>query len=352
MKRDYIWHANSEAEDFLKAYFPSKKILFIGSIGFDPRTLVTYETLKNISSDIYPILLQEMRKGGSKELRQRAQKTEQNLSERLGITPKLIKFPVFASDGAPIGGIELIKAIQTVEGIDEYTDIVIDICAMSRGIFFPLVKCFRDLIKQSGLKISLHILVVDHPSVDYRYKPQYHDRASYMKGFTGNAGRLGAPSTVKLWLPQLMGGRAGVYDTLYRFLRPDDVCPVLPFPGIKPKMVDELVIEYRTQISSWEIGLQNIVLTSESDPLDMYDAVIRTHNARLKIFPEQLTVLSPLGTKVSTIGGLLAAMDIDLPVAYVETIGYYEEELASDIPMDAINKQRLVHVWVDGPIYS
>lgn len=352
MKRDYIWHANSEAEEFLKDYFPSKRILFIGSIGFDPRTLVTFDALKKIASDICPIFLQEVRKGGSRDLRQRAQKTEQCLNERLGFTPKVIQFPVFASDGAPIGGIELIKAIQTIEGVSDNTDIVIDICAMSRGIFFPLVKYFRDFIQQNGLAISLHILVVDQPSLDYRYKPQYHDRASYMKGFTGNAGRRGVPSTVKLWLPQLMSSRAGVYDTLYRFLRPDDVCPVLPFPGIKPKMVDELVVEYRTHISSWEIGLQNIVLASESDPLDMYDAVIRTHNARLKIFPDQLTILSPLGTKVSTIGGLLAAMDSDLPVAYVETIGYYEEDLASDIPVEVVNKERLVHVWVDGPIYS
>lgn len=351
MKREYLWHANHDADEFIKEYFPEKKVLFIGSIGFDPRTLITYEKLKGISNDIVPIFLQEYRRSGSRDLRERAEETEKNLKDTLGFEPRIIKFPIFASDGAPIGGVELIKAVQTIENVADYTDIVIDICAMSRGIFFPLVKYFRNYIKENALSSSLHILVIDQPSVDYKYHPQYHDRASLMKGFTSNARLISEGAHIKLWLPQLMSSRTSVYETLYRFLSPDDVCPVLPFPGIRPKMVDELVIEYQEHISSWETGLQNIVLASESDPLDLYDSVYRAHQARCKIFDNQLTILSPLGTKVSTIGGLLAAMDFDLPVAYVETIGYYEKALSDNFPKEVINKENLVHVWVDGPIY-
>jgi hypothetical protein len=130
--------------------------------------------------------------------------------------------------------------------------------------------------------------------------------------------------------------------------QPNDVCPVLPFPGIRPKRVDELVIEYNNQIYTWQTSLQNIVLASESDPLDLYDTVIRVHKARQKICVPHITVLSPMGSKVSTIGGLLAAMDENLPVAYVETLGYHEDPAA--IP-DVVNIENLVHVWVDGPIY-
>lgn len=352
MKRDYIWHSNSDANDFIEKYFPEKKVLFIGSIGFDPRTLITYDKLKAITSDIVPIFLQELRKGGSKKLRERAENTEQSLKDKLGFEPTIIKFPIFASDGAPIGGLELIKAIQNIDNVGEYTDIIIDICAMSRGIFFPLVRYFREHIKQNATETSLHIMVIDEPAVDYKYKPQYHDRGSMMKGFTSNSRQLGRGTPVKLWLPQLMSSRSEVYEVLHRFLTPDDVCPVLPFPGIRPKMVDELVIEYQGHISSWETGLQNIVLAAESDPLDLYESVFRAHEARRKIFESrQLTILSPLGSKVSTIGGLLAAMDLDLPVAYVETIGYYEEELSEDFPAEEVDKKNLVHVWVDGPIY-
>lgn len=352
MKRDYLWHSNDDADEFIREYFPERKILFIGSIGFDPRTFITYEKVKAINSDIKPIFLQELRKGGSRKLRNRAEDTEKGLKDRLGFEPTIIKFPIFAADGAPIGGVELIKAIQSIQNVGEYTDIIIDICAMSRGIFFPLVRYFREYIKQNAAGTSLHIMVIDEPAVDYRYKPQYHDRGSMMRGFTSNSRQIGKGIPVKLWLPQLMSSRSEVYDTLHGFLKPDDVCPVLPFPGIRPKMVDELVIEYKDHISKWETGLQNIVLAAESDPLDLYESVFRAHEARKKIFDDrQLTILSPLGSKVSTIGGLLAAMDLDLPVAYVETIGYYEENLSEDFPPEEVNKQNLVHVWVDGPIY-
>lgn len=350
MKRDYIWHGNGESEQFLQDYFPSKNLLFIGSIGFDPRTLMTFQKLKGITTNIHPIFFEEDREEVSGDLKIRAKDTAEELGKILGHSPTTFTIPIFATDGAPIGGIELIKAAEkNIKNIAGYTDVVIDICAMSRGIFFPLVRYIRELIRQSKLNTSLHILVVDHPSVDYGYKPEYDDSASWMKGFDANAGLRGTQVSSKLWLPQLMSSRAGMYETLFNFLQPDDVCPVLPFPGIKPKRVDELVIEYRDQIDIWQTSLQNIVLASESDPLDLYDTVIRVHKARQKICDPHITVLSPMGSKVSTIGGLLAAMDEKLPVAYVETLGYHED-VNNPVP-DVPNIENLVHVWVDGPIY-
>ncbi|HEY8096418.1 MAG TPA: hypothetical protein VIE65_10060 [Methylobacter sp.] len=350
MRKEYIWHGNGKSEQFLTEYFPSKNILFIGSIGFDPRTLMTFQTLKAITNKIHPIFFEEDRENVSSELKSRAKQTAVELGKLLGQSPTTFTIPIFAADGAPIGGVELIKAAEkNIKGIASYTDVVIDICAMSRGIFFPLVRYIRDMIQRDKLETSLHVLVVDHPSVDYSYKPQYDDTASWMKGFDANAGLKGNPVASKLWLPQLMSGRSGMYETLFNFIQPNDVCPVLPFPGVKPKRVDELVIEYRDEIDKWDTSLQNIVLASESDPLDLYDTVIRVHKARQKICDPHITVLSPMGSKVSTIGGLLAAMDEELPVAYVETLGYHED--ANSSTPDVPDIKNLVHVWVDGPIY-
>lgn len=351
---DYIWHSNGDAIDFINDYFSiSGNVLYIGSIGFDPRTLSTYRRLKESAKEkVTPLFLLEERKQGSENLKNRAHKRELSLPEELGFQPKVLRIPIFAADGAPIGGPELIKAITIeVSDISGFTDIVIDICAMSRGIFFPLTRYIRDLIKASGHPISLHILVVDQPAVDYSYIPDYYDSAAWMRGFDGKAGLLSNNKTARLWLPQLMSQRKTVYETLYKFVNPQDVCPVLPFPGIKSKMVDELVIEYNEHITStWDTALQNIVLAAESDPLDMYHTVLRVDAARKKIFKNHSTILSPMGSKVSTIGGLLAAMDLDLPVAYVETLGYSENKSSETLELS--NEERLVHVWVDGPIYN
>lgn len=352
---DYIWHANIDAAEFIHDYFSkSGNILYIGSIGFDPRTLATYRRLKKSAGDkITPFFLLEERKAGSADLKERALKREQSLPDELGFKPKICRVPIFAEDGAPIGGTELIKLARAeIPDIRNFSDIVIDICAMSRGIFFPLTRYLREIIRVSEKPISLHILVVDQPAVDYSYRPDYYDSAGWMRGFDGGAGRLSRNAkAVKLWMPQLMSQRKSVYETLYKFVGPQDVCPVLPFPGIKAKMVDELVIEYNEHITSmWDTALQNIVLAAESDPLDMYHTVVRVDTARKKIFENSFTILSPMGSKVSTIGGLLAAMDLNLPVAYVETLGYSENKSVDSLEFS--NEERLVHVWVDGPVYN
>lgn len=351
--RNYIWHAGEDADTFIQQYFAkseSKSILFVGAIGFDLRALETYNRLtSNGVASIYPVFIIEERNLDSNVLKERAKQRRDSISTKLGLEPEIHTISIFAEDGAAVGGRRVIEMAETFD-IEQYTDIVIDISAMSRGIFFPLTRYLREKIKPAIKPLSLHILVIDEPAVDYSYVPHYDDRASYMHGYDGGVQRVGANKRVKLWLPQLMKNRPGAYDLIHSMVSPEDVCPVLPFPGINAKLVDELVAEYHEQIiNTWNTELQNIVLAAESDPLDLYHTVVRVDSARKKIFNEALTILSPMGSKVSTIGGMLAAMDLNLPVTYVETVGY-GLECKEHQPAHSHNK--MVHVWVDGPIYD
>lgn len=349
--RDYIWHSNQEAEAFISGYFNAdKNTLFIGSVGFDPRTFRIFKVFKETTqTSLVPIFTMEQRVMSSEPLAAIALTNFDQLSTILGTTPDVKNIQIFAEDRALIGGRRIVEMASKLD-IKSHTDIVIDISAMSRGIFFPLVRFLRERIKLEASYVSLHLLVVDHPRLDYSYLPEYEDKAAFMHGFDGGVQRVGVEETMRLWVPQLASGRAQVYDQIFAMVKPSDVCPVLPFPGVEAKMVDELASEYRTQIlDAWNTDLNNIVLAAESDPLDLYHTMIRVDKARKSVFAgilPTITVLSPLGTKVSTIGGLLAAMDLDLPVAYVETSGYNPTQEPPD------GGGELVHVWVDGPVYN
>ena len=61
-----------------------------------------------------------------------------------------------------------------------------------------------------------------------------------------------------------------------------------------------------------------------------------------------MLVLSPLGSKVTALGALMAALERDLPVAYLESIGY---ELEDTVP-EEIEKPYLIHIWLEGDVYS
>ncbi len=53
-----------------------------------------------------------------------------------------------------------------------------------------------------------------------------------------------------------------------------------------------------------------------------------------------------MGSKVLALGALLAALERDLPVAYLEAIAYEVADTA------AAAKPNLVHVWLAGDVYT
>ena len=60
-----------------------------------------------------------------------------------------------------------------------------------------------------------------------------------------------------------------------------------------------------------------------------------------------MLVLSPAGNKVMALGALLAALERDLPIVYLESVGY---ELESTVP-DRLDEPNLIHLWLEGDVY-
>ena len=61
-----------------------------------------------------------------------------------------------------------------------------------------------------------------------------------------------------------------------------------------------------------------------------------------------MLILSPLGSKVMALGALMAALERDLPVAYLESISYELDETS----LEEINQPNLIHLWLEGDAYS
>jgi hypothetical protein len=132
---------------------------------------------------------------------------------------------------------------------------------------------------------------------------------------------------------------------------PHDTCPILPFPASNPRLGDELAEEYLTELeSTWQADTRNIVYADEEDPIDLYRTILRLDDLRKPVFEEvggSLLVLSPLGSKVMALGALMAALERDLPVAHLESIGY---TLADAVPASR-PEANLIHIWLEGDVY-
>ena len=336
----------------MSSYFANgdRRVLLIAGGGFDPRATNIAKLLKNYCSPLADgIFIKEERPGPDPELLARAAK---NLQELKPCVAKaiVIEVDVFARDGAVIGGRTLLHKLELLR-LDEYTDIVVDMSALSVGISFPLVRYALEFADTRDK--NLHLFVCDLPSLDHSIVPQLADRATVVHGFRRvNAFYSDLPGA-KLWLPQLAPGANQALQRIFDEVQPNDTCPIVPFPARDPKLVDRLYAEYMVEIeSTWSVDADSFIYADEGDPLGLYRSIIRLNDELQQAFQAlggSLLIISPTGSKLLAIGALMAALDRDLPVYYIEARAYDITWNVSSLVEQSDAPVR--HVWLSGDAY-
>jgi hypothetical protein len=350
-----ILNRDNEALSFFSDWMgqSGRTVLLIAGAGFDPRaTKIPSYLAKLLPGRIRAIFIREERPNPQPELLTRA---ESNIAELRALIPNSTVHPIeifSKSDMAVIGGRAAAGLVSTY-GIEEISDVLIDCSALSRGIVFPLVRSVLEYAR--GGHKNVHLAVTDQPIVDEAIVTEPAERATTIHGFKGNLGLEASRNSAVLWLPQLVRGQRTTLTKIYDYLdpKPHDVCPILPFPSADLRRSDKLLQEYRVEIeSTWNVDHRNLVFADESNPLDLYRAILRIDDERSRIFEQiggSVIVLSPVGSKALSFGALMAAIDRDFPVAYVEALNYkVNYALIDRQPQD----ERLVHLWLQGDAYA
>lgn len=332
-------------EEFLAQ--PNRRVLLIAGAGFDPRATRVCELLSaHLRERLTGIFLREERPNADARLRERADRNLEKLT-KLVPTSTVPEIQIFASDNAVVGGREAVKAVAALR-LDDFSDIVLDCSALSKGVFFPVVRFL--LPKTQGR--NFHLFAVDQPRLDDNIAPVIWEQASNVHGFRGNLNSPEHVAAARLWLPQLVHGQRVTLDLIFQMVQPHDVCPILPFPASDPRLADKLVEAYGTEMESgWQVDPRNVVYADEHSPLDVYRAIVRIHEARKPIFESRGSqiILSPIGSKILSLGALLAALEHDFPVIYVEAIAYEMDfKQMDEVKQD---KGSLVHIWLEGEAY-
>ena len=346
-----VAHRGEDVDGFLDHYFArtDRNVFLVAGAGFDPRARVVATRLGNLTRTIRALFIREIRPDPPQSQRDQAAANTKALLAALN--GQQVELEIFGPDGAVIGGRNVINILrrQDFEGV---TDVIVDISALSAGTSFPAIRYFVERARRSGRTANLHVFVVHDPPLDTRIRALSGDAPGYVHGFRGRSTLSGMDDAAKLWLPQLTAGRRTVLGRLYDFVEPHETCPILPFPALDPRLGDALAEEYLTEIeNTWSVDPRNIVYADEADPLDLYRTILRLDDLRRPVFAEtggSMLVLSPVGSKVMALGALMAAVERDLPVAHVESIGY---EVGEDLP-DGIEQPDLVHIWLEGDVYS
>ena len=252
----YTMHRSSESLAFWTRHLSdqSRKVLLILGLGFDPRMCCGLRMLAGVRPGcIDECLLLKYTEGPHSPSQEYAALVENNHRELVslmdshgGITEGNIGIlSAAAAQGRPRRASDVIDQ----KLLDRFTDVVVDISALPRSIYFPILAKLLTLLDASADEAqvrNLHILVAEAVFVDERIREEgIAEKAGYIQGFSADLELQSTATVPRVWIPAIGEGQEEQLRRIYDHVHPDEICPVLPSPSVNPRRADDLIAEYR-----------------------------------------------------------------------------------------------------------
>lgn len=368
--RDYFLRDGEGFDEFWRAFLAERKrnLLFVLGHGFDARMCDGIERVLNLGGegtrDVALIAFDEGAESPSQiYLAQRTangERLEKLVQGRGTIGHRDIK--MFSDDNRRIGARSIAQEFASSAEFRSYTDVVVDISALPRSLYMPLLAKLLALFDgeaKGGEKRNLHVIVSHSPTIDGAIVEEgLEESASYLFGFAAAA--LESESTSgqpKIWIPVLGKRQPAQLERINQFVMPDEICPLLPSPARDPREGDSIMIEYRELLfDQLRVEPRNIIYAAESNPFEVYRQLMRSilhYDRALKPLGGCKVALSAMSSKLASMGVLLAAYElgrrepkVTVGVAHVESQGYRVESNGT------APSTTLFTMWLSGECYA
>ena len=253
------------------------------------------------------------------------------------------------------------RALAAVNDIREYTDVVIDISAMPRMIAMTVIakltRMLDDAYQNTGVDVNLHVVTTENAVIDQTLTGgSLSDTVTSVIGFSGRLNSEVDEHLPRIWLPVLGERQSERLSLIREKLRPDEICPVIPFPSRDPRRGDEIVDSYRQMLfDDFQVEPSNILHACEFNAFEaykqLYGAIDRYRDA-LRELGGCKAFVSPLSSKLLSVGVLLACYDHAMSpnsysnlftgIPYVESVSYGLSNSGDD------DANELYSMWIRG----
>lgn len=365
--RDYVLVRGQDLSTFWRLHCQgaNRKILFIVGRGFDPRTPLGLESLvASVGTTTIDLLGLEYVEDDTSPPPVLVDAVTENWATLQSFISSGTKHsrPIrFKSvDGRRIAARNSANVISQAQEIAPYSDVVIDISAMPRSIYFPLVSrilYYHDQLKRANVPSpNIHLLVSEDPDFDSQiHELEIDETASFLHPFEGEFNREASGVNPRVWIPVLGEGRTTQFDRIYDLVKPDEVCPVLPSPSRNPRRGDDIVMEYRNLLfDQLSVDPKNAIYASEFNPFELYRQIRRAalhYHEVLALIGGCRVAFSPLCSKLMSLGILLAAYEmksteiLKAGIAHIECQSY-------ELPETVELQVEQVGLWIAGECYG
>jgi hypothetical protein len=366
--RDYAMSRGEAFDEFWTRHAaePGRRILFIVGRGFDPRAPMGLQRLVKAAAtcaiDVVALHFDDELASDSSEQRAAADANflafGHAVAGRGTVEERAVRFRNEKNDS--VADRSAANLFADAAQLGAYTDLVVDISAMPRVVYFPLLSrliYFHDTLYESAAPTpNVHVVVSEDPRTDTLIREHgIEEEAKFLHPFEGPFNREAKGEQRTVWIPVMGEDRTHQFERMFVLVKPTDneVCPVLPSPARNPRRGDDIVMQYQKLLFD-EIRLEprHIIYASEFNPFDVYRQVRRTvlhYHAVLQLIGGCRVALSAMCSKVMSLGILLVAYelkqsDIEVGIAHIECQGY-------DVPADLAVEVEPVGVWLAGECY-
>jgi hypothetical protein len=339
---------------------PQVRVLVIVGLGFDPRCLITLKALSGAGFGdrlgyVALRLLARPALGDAGLATEQLSKANNQELDRVAGCRREAVYDVATHDaeGHNVAGRTTLSEMSKASAIlGSYTDVVVDISGMPRGVFFPLLAYLLRLADKAKFK-NLHVAVVEDPVLDARISGREYGQADFLHTF-----RLQGDNRF-VWLPVVGASEGARLEKVHNKLKGTciEICPIVPFPARSLRRVDDIVLRHSELLfEGLLVAQENLLLCDERTPFDVYrkildvDEYYRNRLGAIQGMGAVTTVVSPLSSKTLSLGMFLAAVERSLAVCHVEP-GTYQVDVDEAGLLVGDTNRGPTEIWLAGDPY-
>ena len=363
----YVLSHGAAFHTFWRDHLVSRErdVLFIVGRGFDVRALDVSQAIMKAAGvgrrDLWLLCFDQDRPDSEKS-RQMALKNESGYRAQFSkskITE--IKIGLGGPTKSTATSRNTKRMLTERDAFKSYTDIILDISAMPRMVALTaiaqLITLLDAMAQQDGTDVNLHVTTAESIVSDRRASTgSLSDVVTHIVGFSGSLNAGSDEYLPRVWFPVLGENQTDRLRLIRQELRPDEICPVIPFPSRESRRGDEIIASYRqTLFDDFQVEPRNILHACEFNPFEaykqMYGAIDRYRFA-LRELGGCKAYVSPLSSKLLSVGALLACYDhkfatlqdrsLSVGMPCVESVSYGEVDQSSK------ERRELYSMWIRG----
>ncbi len=334
-----------------------RRVLFICGLGFDPRCVSAMKAAARVfreTAERLETVCLRFTNLWDEHVEQNLRYTEDCLEQIRSVTHSLedprrfqhveLEVNIFAEDERRLIGDQLLLSELDdllADHFSTFTDVVVDISAFPRTLMYSVLgKLWRERSADQNL-FAVLTEVKDPPRID---------ESNYTEPGFMLSDRPPAGSDI-IWIP-VLGGRIERFEKIYSFLQPKDVLPIVPFPSRNPRAGDEIILAARQHLfERWDVPFDNVMYASGDVPFDVFRK-IEDIVADYRDFKREFAmVVSALSGRSLSLGVLLAALRLDLPICHAQPTTYYISDEERRKLASAAETAQPTLFWLDGQLY-